>query len=46
MKSALVCGNDDVEKLVRHVVDQVSMAESLGNAVFTLAAPSFFKDHP
>ena len=44
MKSVLSCGNEDVKALVQHVVHQRSIAESLGNSVFTMAALSFFDD--
>jgi hypothetical protein len=46
VKSTLSCGNEDVKKTVKLVVEQVSITESLGNAVFTMAALSFFHDHP
>jgi hypothetical protein len=42
----LSCGNEDVKRAVQHVVDLISKAESFGNAVFTMAALSFFHDHP
>jgi hypothetical protein len=44
VKSVLSCGNEDVKALVQHVVHQRSIAESLGNSVFTMAALSFFND--
>jgi hypothetical protein len=46
IKSILSCGNEDVRKAVQLVVEQVSKTASLGNAVFTMAALSFFHDHP
>jgi hypothetical protein len=46
IKSILSCGNEDVRKAVQLVVEQVSKTASLGNAVFTMVALSFFHDHP
>jgi hypothetical protein len=44
VKSVLSCGNEDVKALIQHIVNQRSIAESLGNAVFTMAALSIFNE--
>jgi hypothetical protein len=46
VKTTLSCGNDYVKEVVQHIVEQVSIAESLANSVFTMAVLSFFQDHP
>jgi hypothetical protein len=46
VKSSLKCGNSNVKELVQHIIKQVSISESLGNAVFTTAVTTYFEDHP